>query len=68
MFGSSSLVPPLVGGSGGKVCESVKKAGLLSDDFESKQSRESVDLHSLDIRRPVFQPMPSVRVRLGVSR
>ena len=40
----SSSLPPLVGGGGGLVCESDGKADLLSDDFDGKQSRESVDL------------------------
>ena len=44
MFGSGSSLPPLVGPGGGLVCESVGKADLLSDHFDSKQSRESVDL------------------------
>ena len=44
MFGSSSSLPPLVGPSGELVCESVGKADLLSDHFDSKQSRESIDL------------------------
>ena len=44
MFGSSSSLPPLVGPGGGLVCESVGKADLLSDHFDSKQSTESVDL------------------------
>ena len=44
VFGSSSSLPPLVGPDGGLVCESVGKADLLSDHFDSKQSRESVDL------------------------
>ena len=44
VFGLSSSLPPLVGGGGGLVCESVGKAGLLSDHFDGKQSRESVDL------------------------
>ena len=44
VFGSSSALPPLVGPGGGLVCESVGKADLLSDDFDSKQSRESLDL------------------------
>ena len=43
-FGSSSSLPPLVGPGGGLVCESVGKADLLSDHFDSKQSREYVDL------------------------
>ena len=37
-------MPPLVGGGGGLVCESVSKADLLSDHFDGKQSKESVDL------------------------
>ena len=44
MFGSNSLLPPLVSEGGGLVCASVGKADLLSDDFDSKQSREAVDL------------------------
>ena len=36
-------MPPMVGPGGGLVCESVAKADLLSDHFDSKQSRESVD-------------------------
>ena len=37
-------MPPLVNEGGGLVCESVVKADLLSDHFDSKQSREAVDL------------------------
>ena len=44
VFGSSSSLPPLVGPGGGLVCESVGKADLLSDHFDSMQSRESLDL------------------------
>ena len=44
VFGVSSALPPLVGGGGGLVCEPVRKADLLSDHFDSKLSRESVDL------------------------
>ena len=44
VFGSGSSLPPLVGPGGGLVCESVGKADLLSDHFDSKQCRESVDL------------------------
>ena len=43
VFGLSSL-PPLVSGGGGLVCESVGKADLLLDHFDSKQSREDVHL------------------------
>ena len=44
VFGSSSSLPPLVREGGGLVCESVGKADLLSDHFDSKQSREAVEL------------------------
>ena len=37
-------MPPLVSEGGGLVCESVGMADLLSDHFDSKQSREAVDL------------------------
>ena len=37
-------MPPLVSEGGSLVCESVGKADLLSDHFDSKQSREAVDL------------------------
>ena len=44
VFGLSSSMPLLVGGGGGLVRESVGKADLLSNYFDGKQSRESVDL------------------------
>ena len=44
VFGFSSSLQPLFGGSGELVCESVGKADLLSDHFDGKQSRESIDL------------------------
>ena len=44
VFGSSSSLPPIVRESGGLVCESVGKAALLSYHFDSKQSREAVEL------------------------
>ena len=37
-------MPPLVSEGGGLVCESIGKADLLSDHFDSNQSREAVDL------------------------
>ena len=40
----SSSLPPLVGGRGGLVCESVGKNDLLLNHFDGKQSRESVNL------------------------
>ena len=43
-FGTSSSLPPLGNEGGGLVCESVGKAHLMSDHFDSKQSREAVDL------------------------
>ena len=54
MFGSILSLPPLVGGGGGLVCKSVRKADLLSDHYDSKQSRESVDLP------PTCHPSPSL--------
>ena len=44
VFSSSSSFPPLVSNGGGLVCESVGKADLLLDHFDSKQSREAVGL------------------------
>ena len=44
VFGSSSSLPPLVSEGGELACESVGKAYLLSDQFDSKQSRDAVDL------------------------
>ena len=44
VFGSSSSLPSLISEGGELVCESVGKADLLSDHFDSKQSREAVDL------------------------
>ena len=44
VFGSISLLPPLVSEGGGLVCESVGKADLVLNHFDSKQSREAVDL------------------------
>ena len=68
VFGVSSSFPPLVGVGGGLVCESVGKADLLSDHFDSKQSRESVDLPpTCHIHLPVLSPLLSGQVRLGVS-
>ena len=43
VFGSSSSLPSLVSEGGGLVCEFVCKADQ-SDHFDSKQSREAVDL------------------------
>ena len=69
VFGLSSSLEPLVGGGGGLVCESVGKADLLSDHFDSKQSRESVDLPLTWYPPPRFTlpSLPSGWVRLGIS-
>ena len=44
VYGTSSSLPPLVSEGGGLVCESVGKADMQSDHFDSKQSRKAVDL------------------------
>ena len=44
VFYLSSSLPPLVRGGGGLVCKLVIKADLLSDRFDGKQSRYSIDL------------------------
>ena len=67
VFGLSSSLPQLVGGVGGLVCESVVKADLLSDRFDGKQSRESVDLKLTCHPSRVLPSLPSGPVRSGVS-
>ena len=56
VFGSSSdsSLPPLIGAGGGLVCESVRKADILSAHFDGKQSRDPVDLPS------TYHPSPSL--------
>ena len=44
MFDSSSTLPPLVSRGGGLVYVSVGNADVLLDHFDSKESREFVDL------------------------
>ena len=66
VFGSSSSLPPFVSDGCGLVCESVGKANLLSDHFDSKQSMDS--FRSLATRLLVLTPLPSGRDRSGVSR
>ena len=44
VFGTIWSLSPLVNEGGGLVCESVGKADLLAENFDSKQSREAVDL------------------------
>ena len=62
MFGMSSSLPPLVGGGGGQVCQSVGKTDLMSDNFDSKQSREAVDLPL------TYHPSPRLTAPLPSSR
>ena len=62
-FGSSLSLPPLVSEGGGLVCESVGKAGLLSDHFDSKPSRGLLICSSLAIHVPVLRPLRSGRAR-----
>ena len=64
MSGSSLSWPPLVSEDSGLVCESVGKADLLSDHFDSKLSMEAVDLLSLAIRLLVLPPLPSGQDKL----
>ena len=59
VFGRSSSLPPLVDEGGGVVCESVGKADLQSDSFDSKQSREAVDLPLNCHPSLVLPPLPS---------
>ena len=66
VFSSSSSLPPLVSEGGGLLCESVGKADL-SDHFDSKQSREAVDLPLTCHPSPSLPPLPSGRVRSGIS-
>ena len=54
VFGSSSSLPLLISEGGGLVCESVGKADLMSDHFDSKESREAVDLPL------TFHPSPNL--------
>ena len=76
VFGLSSSLPLLVSEGGGLLCESVGKADLLSDHFDSKQSMEAVNLQltchpspsfttfafrSSEVRRLLLDLDPSVR-------
>ena len=47
-------MPPLVSEGGGLVCESVGKADMLSDHFDSKQSMEAVHLPLTCLPSPSF--------------
>ena len=67
MFGSSSSLPPLVSEGGGLVCESVGKADLFSDNFDSISPGRLLICRSLVIRLLVLSPLPSGREKSGVS-
>ena len=67
VFGLSSSLPPLVGGGGGLVCESVGKADLLSDHFYGSSPGSLLICHSLAICLRNLPPLPSGRVRSCVS-
>ena len=54
VFGTSSSLPPIDSEGGGLVCESVGKAYLLGDHFDSKQSREAVDLRLTCYPSPIL--------------
>ena len=56
VFGSSSALPPPVSEGGGLVCESIGNSDLLLDHFDSKQSREAVDLPL------ICHPSPSLTI------
>ena len=58
-------MPPLVSEGGGLVCESVGKDDLLSVHFDSKQSREAVDLPLTCHPSPSLTMVP---LRLGRVR
>ena len=68
VFGLSSKSPQLVGGVGGvMVRESVGKADLLSDLYDVKGFRESVDLPLTCHPSPRLTTLPLGRVSSGVS-
>ena len=67
VFGLSSSLPPLVGGGGGLVCESVGKADLLSTILIASSPGSLLICHSLATRLRVLHPLPSGRERSGVS-
>ena len=58
VFSVSSSLPRLVGVGGGLVCASVGKANLLSDHFDSKQSRESANLSLTCHPSPILVTFP----------
>ena len=67
VFGMSTSMPPLVGGGGGLVCESVGKADLPADHFDGSSPGSLLICRSLAIRLRDLPSLPSGRVRSGVS-
>ena len=65
--GTSSSLLLLVNEVGGLVCESVGKTDLLSDHFDSKHSREAVDLPLTCHPSHSLPPLPACRERSGIS-
>ena len=68
VFGTSSSLHPLVGEGGSLLCESVGNSDLLSDHFDSRQSREAVDLSLSCHPSPTLNipHLPSGRERSGL--
>ena len=60
-------MPALVNEDGGLGYESVGKADLLSDHFDSKQSRDAVDLPLTCHTSPPLNTFAFGRERSGVS-
>ena len=64
--GMSSSLPPLVGGGGGLVCESVGKGDLLSDYLMASSPGSLLICCLLTIRLRDLPPLPSGRERSGI--
>ena len=60
-------MPPLVSEGGGLVCESVRKDDLLSDHFNTKQSREDVNLPSPSFTTFTFRSSEVRRLLLDLD-
>ena len=63
VFGSSSLLPPLISEGGGLVCESVGKADRLSDILTASSSGSLLIYRSLVIHLLVLPLLRLGRVR-----
>ena len=67
VFSLSLSLKPLVGRGGGLVCESVGKADLFSHQFDGKRPGSQLFCRSRAIRIRGLPPLPSGRVKSGVS-